>query len=101
MTALGALTATDVYVGTTRARHKAIWYTDNKEEFREAALRDGERKSTYDYEKVLDLRPSVTHNVDKTKEVDLQGGKRVGEQANIEMANKIARITKLRPGIRK
>lgn len=77
LSALGKLTATDVYVGTTRARKKSIWFTDCKEEFREAALRDGIRRSPYDYEKTETVAQQPV--IQQMHGIDLQAGKRVGE----------------------
>jgi hypothetical protein len=101
MTALGAVTATDVYVGTTRARQKAIWYTDNKEEFREAALRDEERKSPFDFEQVVTQAPAMTKDVEKIKAVDLQQDNQVSEKekVRIEPQNNVGNVTNISPDL--
>jgi hypothetical protein len=101
MTALGAVTATDVYVGTTRARQKAIWYTDNKEEFREAAVRDEERKSPFDFEQVVTQAHAMTKDVEKIKAVDLQQDKQVSEKekVRIEPQNNVGNVTNISPDL--
>jgi hypothetical protein len=58
----------------SRARYKAIFYTDCKEALKEAACREGDRKAVWDYEK---------HDVSKPDTLDLQAGKRVTKAPRI------------------
>jgi hypothetical protein len=71
--------------GTTRAGQKAIWYTDNKGRVSRSRAPGRRTKSPFDFEQVVVQKPLVIRSTEKTKEVDLQAGKRMGEQAKEHM----------------
>jgi conjugative relaxase-like TrwC/TraI family protein len=65
---LTAMDARTFYVLASRATHRAVFFTDCKEALKEAALREGDRASVWDYQKDSVPKPDV---------LDLQAGKRV------------------------
>jgi conjugative relaxase-like TrwC/TraI family protein len=84
--AMEALDATDVYVIDSRATHRATWYTDCKDAFREAALRDKRRDSVYDYDHavaeavVMDIAPMM----EQQREAEMERSTRVTRQPEAE-----------------
>jgi conjugative relaxase-like TrwC/TraI family protein len=62
------------YVLASRATHRALFFTDCKDAFRDAVLRPGEREAVWDYER------AATGSQERAK-LDLQPGKRLSPLA--------------------
>jgi len=89
LSSFAELDAKTFYVLASRATHRAIFYTDCKEAFKEAVLREGNRQSVWEYMKGS-VRQAVSVSMPEIGEkarlewqrlVDLQPGKKV-EQPN-------------------
>jgi conjugative relaxase-like TrwC/TraI family protein len=71
MSSFAQVNAKAFYVLVSRATHRSVFFTDCKEAFREATMREGDRQSVYEYEvgkeertatdQSPDLQPGVDH----------------------------------------
>ena len=74
-----------------RATHRGLFYTDCKEALKDAALREGDRPSVWDYEgstNGTDTAPSVK----TTRAIDLQAGKKVTKARSRNIGGDVQRL---------
>jgi hypothetical protein len=71
LSCLEQMNAKAFYVLSSRATHRAVFFTDCKDALRDAVLRPGEREAVWDYEKYREASPPSLNSI------DLHPGKRV------------------------
>ena len=94
LSSFSEMDAKTFYVLLSRATHRAVFFTDCKEAFKEAVLRPGERKAVWDYEQGVAMQADQGRGLDRDLEkelaaVDLQAGaskRTAAEEARIHAA---------------